>query len=135
MPTQRKKPQTKTKPKVGRPSKYQPEFCDRVPELMQNGLAIEEVAAELRVALSTLYLWRENYSEFSEAIKKGEDLSRAWWMARGRLALNDKEFNATLWYMNMKNRHGWTDRREDTIKMPDTIKVVYVKPKHAEADE
>jgi len=125
MPTQRKKPQTKTKPKVGRPSKYQPEFCDRVPKLMQNGLAIEEVAAELRVALSTLYLWRENYSEFSEAIKKGEDLSRAWWMKQGRINLKDREFNPGLWFMNMKNRHAWKDKIEHDGGVEVVLKVIY----------
>lgn len=44
-------------------------------------------------------------------------------------------FNSTVWIFNMKNRFNWTDKREDTIKTPDTIKVVYVKPKHMENDE
>ena len=35
-------------------------------------------------------------------------------MKQGRKNLENKEFNSTLWYMNMKNRFGWKDRNDLT---------------------
>ena len=63
--------------------------------------------------------------EFSETIKIASNACQVWWEKNGRLNLHDKDFSATLWYMNMKNRFGWADKREvdvtskgDSVTMP-----------------
>ena len=81
---------------------------------MAEGYAKVEVCAELGITKSTMHEWRNdpNKEDFSNAVKLGEELSEAWWMGKGRSKLESREFNATLWYMNMKNRHGWRDKHE-----------------------
>jgi len=52
---------------------------------------------------------------FSETIKRGHELSQAWWEEQGRKGLHNLKFNSGLWYMNMKNRHGWRDKKPDEV--------------------
>lgn len=106
---------------AGRPTKYKPAMCDVVVELMKKGASKFEVAAELGVCMDTITEWQKpkNNKAFSAAIKKGEQLSRAWWEKNGRINLENKEFSSTLWYMNMKNRFGWADKQENTHSGPD----------------
>lgn len=98
--------------KQGRPTKYTPEMCQIVVSLMGEGASKAEVAAELGISRQCMNEWTENNQDFSDAIKEGEALSEAWWLKKGRVNLENKDFSATLWYMNMKNRHGWKDRHE-----------------------
>lgn len=99
---------------AGRPTKYKKEYCQVLIDQMREGASIEEVAGEICVETKTLYNWAEKHPEFLQAKRKGEALSRQWWMKQGRIALRDKEFNSSLWYMNMKNRHGWRDKQDVT---------------------
>jgi hypothetical protein len=58
--------------------------------------------------------WLEEEKEFWETIKGGRMLEEAWWKKNGRTNLQNKEFNYTGWYMQMKNRFGWKDRSDVT---------------------
>lgn len=112
--------------KGGRPSKYEEIFCEKVVELMREGASIAEIAFELEVSKNTLYQWMEKNREFQDAINKGRDFSEGWWCKKGRKNIENKEFNSTLWYMNMKNRFGWADKTESNhnvnVKQEDAIK-------------
>jgi len=97
---------------MGRPTKYKPEMCETVIELMKEGASQYEVLATLGISEDTFYRWKKENEEFSESIKRGSQLSQAWWERKGRISLDDRQFNSTLWYMNMKNRFKWADKQE-----------------------
>ena len=98
--------------KVGRPTKYKPEMCKTVLELMKEGASQDEVIGNLDISKDTYYRWKEENKEFSDSIKRGVRLSQAWWEKQGRISLRDRDFNYTGWYMNMKNRFNWSDKKE-----------------------
>lgn len=61
--------------KLGRPSKYQAEFVDQARKLCMLGMTDKELASFFEVAESTLYQWKHDYPEFSEALKGGKALA------------------------------------------------------------
>jgi hypothetical protein len=110
------------------------EWYKEVLELYTNGAADIEIFA-------LIYKWRGSFSndlwarwmkeesQFSETIKIGRSLSESWWNKEGRTNLKEKSFNYTGWYMNMKNRFGWTDRQDITTKdepiKQESVKIVF----------
>jgi phage terminase large subunit len=65
--------------KVGRPSKYDPSFCDLVIELGAQGKSKAQLAASIGVSRETIDLWAKVHPEFSDALKFAKDLALAWW--------------------------------------------------------
>lgn len=104
------------KQSVGRPSGYTRDHIPKVLALMAKGASIVEVAAELKVSKNTIYEWRKQHVEFAEAIEQGVELSQAWWEKVARQNVlegkSGKRINGFVWALNMKNRFGWTDRRD-----------------------
>ena len=84
---------------------------------MNQGASKHEVAAELGISFQTLNEWSKEGGEyynpvFSEAIKKGELLSRCWWEKQGRINLENNKFNTPLWSKNMncRFRGDWSEK-------------------------
>jgi len=101
----------KTPLKTGRPSSYRDNFPKIVTDEMAKGCAIVEVCKALDISKDTFYRYVKTRSEFSDAYKKGLNLSEAWWVHEAHISMRDRTFNAVLWYMNMKNRFGWHDQK------------------------
>ena len=62
-----------TKDIGGRPTKYLPAYAEQARKLALLGMTNERMADFFGVALSTLHLWRNAHSEFSDALKDGRD--------------------------------------------------------------
>ncbi len=114
---------TKTKKmgKIGAPKKttrlLPTHWQNELLELYRQGASDKEVKALIHSWLGKFSnnlwdRWMKEEADFWETIKKGRMLSEAWWENQGRTNLTNKDFKATLWYINMKNRFGWSKKRE-----------------------
>lgn len=128
------------KKKIGRPkittADFDEQWKKQIIDLMQFGASRFEVYAMLDISDTTFARLMREDEEFSRTIKHGERLSRAWWENIARTHIRSKEFNSTLWYMNMKNRFGWVDKTELTGKDGgpiETSTLTYM-PKQLKAD-
>ena len=100
----------------GRPSKYDPAFCDVVIDAGAEGKTLAEMADDLDIDRSTLNDWMDVHEEFSRAVKRGLQKAQAWWEKNGRLATFGEidGYNATSYIFQMKNRFpdDWRDKQE-----------------------
>ncbi len=57
----------------GRPTKYDPAYCDVARDLCSAGATDIELADHFGVNTSTIYAWRNAHEEFSKAVIAGKD--------------------------------------------------------------
>jgi hypothetical protein len=103
--------------------KYKPEFCQMLIEHMAEGYSFESFAKVAGVMEITLYRWTQPDGDwfkpdFYEAKQRAFAENRYFWESKGISGLTTKEFNATIWVFNMKNRFGWRDKQEMTHQGP-----------------
>lgn len=79
--------------------------------LASEGASDVEIRAKLGITKDFWYKFKKRGGEFTETLKKAKLLCKAWWLEKGRKNLDNKEFSPVLWYMNMKNRFGWSDKK------------------------
>lgn len=115
----------KPKRNPGKPTKYKPEYCEKLLEHMSEGLSIEAFAGLIRVHKDSIYEWVRVHPEFKEAKDIGESLSLLYWEKLGRDNIinvterdssgntTSRNMNATTWIFNMKNRFRWRDKQPD----------------------
>ena len=119
----------KTLKKVGAPSKYKEEYPDMLIQHMSQGFSFESFGASpVCVHKDTLYQWLKKHQNFADAKKRAELESLKFWEDLGIKGAKGvyKNFNATSWIFNMKNRFKWRDRTEHTIdEEQNTIKISY----------
>lgn len=91
---------------AGRPTDYDPAFCDKVIELGQTGASVAEMAFECGVSKQTIYDWSLKHEEFLDAFTRGRLASQVWWERKGRTGMEKsaQEFQASIWSRSMAAR-------------------------------
>lgn len=90
---------------AGRPSLYDPAFCDAVVDHMADGSSLTSFAASIDVSRRVLNDWMEAHPEFMQACARAKAKSAAWWEKQGRsIALQGGgPGSATMTMFGMKN--------------------------------
>lgn len=109
----------------GRPSLYDPAYCDKVVELGKLGMSVVEMAAHIGVARNTLETeWPSAHPEFLESFTRARQLSQAWWESIGRTMMIEEpgaaKLNTGIWSRSMAARfpHDWREKSETTLQGP-----------------
>ena len=125
---------------LGRPTKYDPAYCQKVVELGRKGKSIEQIGASLGVGTRTLFTWRDEYEDFRHALEYAKELEQVWWedMAQSYM-VEEKEsakLNVGLWSRSMAAR--FPKKYRESVKQEITgaegaplltgIQVTFVKP-------
>jgi len=99
---------------IGRPSKYDPAFCEKVVECGRQGMGRAEIASELDITRNTLAAWESEHPEFLSATTRASEHSAAWWARKGRLGIDDRNFNANAYSLQVRNRFPgeWRDKQQ-----------------------
>jgi transposase len=125
---------------VGRPTLYDPAYCDKVIELGRIGKSVEQIAALLNVSLRTMYSWRDAHEEFLHALDDAKTYEQAWWEEQAAAYMvENKEsdrLNASLWSRSMAARFPKKYREStkqeitgaDGAPLLTGIQVTFVKP-------
>lgn len=137
---------TEEKRPVGRPSTYNPEYCERVVELGKLGKSIEQICFDLDTPVRTLYEWRDRYPEFSQALEDAKAFEQAWWETQAHAYMvetkDGPKLNASLWSRSMAAR--FPKKYRESVKQEITgadgapllqgIQVSFVNPENRSQD-
>lgn len=89
----------------GRPTDYDPAYCERVIELGREGKSRAEIASALDCSRTTLASWEGKHPEFLNALQRAKDEELAWWEGMARKGLTQgSSFNAAIWSKSVNGR-------------------------------
>ena len=132
--------ETTEKRPVGRPSLYDPKYCEEVIALGKIGKSVEAIGAILGVGTKTLYNWRDQHEEFLHALDMAKEFELQWWedIAQTHMIENKEsdKINATIWSRSMAARFPKKYREQvkqeitgaDGAPLLTGIQVSFVKP-------
>jgi transposase len=90
--------------KLGRPSKYKPEYCEQIIELGKQGKSIAQMAATFDVDKASIYRWAEESEDFRTALARARAHSQNWWEEAAQNNIGNKNFNAQIWLKSVASR-------------------------------
>ena len=132
--------ETPQKRPVGRPSLYDPAYCEQVIELGKLGKSVEQIASHLGMSLRVFYDWKEKYPEFLQALDDAKQYEQYWWEEQAQAYLienkDSDKINTSLWSRSMAARFPKKYREStkteitgaDGAPLISGIQVTFVKP-------
>lgn len=104
----------------GRPTKYEPAFCETVIELAKDGKSPIQMCAHFDISRQTIDNWAVQYPEFLDALTRAKAHAQAWWEDQGTKGMVSDKFNAAVWktVVQARFRDDYTERRDIEISGP-----------------
>ncbi len=120
----------KAKHPGGRPTKYEPRFCEEVEDLMAQGYSLGAFAGHVGVARSTINEWIDNHPEFSEAVSRAKAKRLLMWEGIGLKVAQygGSGGQATMTIFGLKNmgEDEWRDKQEFEHSGGAELSVAYI---------
>jgi len=92
----------------GRPTLYDPSYCEKVRELGALGKSYEQISSNLGVSLRVMYDWRDKYENFLHALEDAKVLEQTWWEEQAQAYMlehkDGAKLNASIWSRSMAAR-------------------------------
>jgi len=85
------------------------EIADQVVERLKTGKSLRQACLEIGVIYRVLARWEKDHPWFKERIDDALDFCQGWWEGKGQQNIDNKNFNAALYFMHMRNRFGWSN--------------------------
>ena len=93
---------------VGRPTLFDPSYCDKVVELGALGKSLEQISSNLGVSCRVLYDWRDRFPEFLRAMEQAKEAEQTWWEDQAQAYMlehkDGAKLNASIWSRSMAAR-------------------------------
>lgn len=101
----------------GRPSEYDPAYCEDVIEHMAQGASLTSFAASVGVDRKTIYNWQKAHPDFLLACARAQAACAAWWEQANRLLAITGMGNQGAIAFGLKNmaHEDWKDKVEQHI--------------------
>lgn len=100
---------------------FQPDTGARIEglsDLYREGQTLTEVVVKLKISKESYYKCCAISKRFKDAHNEGLRRAEAWWATLGRAgAAGMKKIQPATYIFTMKNRFGWSDKRETTSKI------------------
>lgn len=111
----------KKKYDTGRPTAYNPDFCQIAIDFLAQGYSRTALAGHLGVTRQTVYNWSKDHPEFFDALSLGEAKTSLFWesrlidIARG----GDGNTSATIFALKNRVSAEWRDAQHQVHEDPD----------------
>ena len=113
---------------AGRPTKYKPEYCEKLIKHMTEGYSFESFAAIADCCVDTLNEWAKVHPEFSAAKKRAFAKSMVYWEKMGKEGSSGdlENFKQSSWIYTMKcrfGRMGWMEPPQQVHQKSENINI------------
>ena len=106
---------------LGRPTKYDPEICEKIIELGREGYSRAQMVAALGVPYATFKAWEQGQPDFRAAMEESRVLALAHWEELGYTHMIESpggpRLNTGLWSRSMSARFPSEYRENSKVEL------------------